>query len=66
MPNDKMLCPDCGVEMNLHAEKLIYGDLQYGQESIDPDLGGVLEETHACPECGRSASRQVGRWNKGR
>jgi len=59
MPKEKMMCPDCGVEMNLHAEKLNYGDQQYGPESVDTDLGGVLEETHACPACGCSASRHV-------
>ena len=24
--NDKMICPDCGAEMNHHADKLVYED----------------------------------------
>ena len=51
-----MVCPRCGGEMNHHAEKLVLptgpGDV------VDPVLGGVVEETHACPACGTGASRR--------
>ena len=51
----KMICPDCGAEMNHHAMKIDYG-------VDDPSLvnsvfGGVLKETHTCPECGRTELR---------
>jgi predicted RNA-binding Zn-ribbon protein involved in translation (DUF1610 family) len=48
----KLICADCGAEMNQHAFKVEYGaeDLS----AIDPAFGGVLKEAHACPECGRS------------
>ena len=48
----KMICPDCGAEMNHHAMKIDYGidDL----DIIDPVFGGVLKEAHCCPECGRT------------
>jgi predicted RNA-binding Zn-ribbon protein involved in translation (DUF1610 family) len=51
----KMICPDCGVEMNYHADKIDYGitDPKHG----DPDFGGVLEEAHTCPECGKTHLR---------
>jgi ribosomal protein S27AE len=48
-----MQCPKCGGTMNHHGEKVVYGT--GGQ--ADPELGGVLEELHACPRCGYVASR---------
>jgi predicted RNA-binding Zn-ribbon protein involved in translation (DUF1610 family) len=56
---DKMVCPDCGVEMNLHAEKVEYTDAGADAEGFDPALGGVLRECHACPDCGRTQSRRA-------
>jgi ribosomal protein S27AE len=50
---DKMKCPDCGAEMNHHADKLVY-EAAPGEES---DEGGVILESHTCPGCGRSATR---------
>jgi ribosomal protein S27AE len=57
-----MICPDCGVEMNHHADKIDYAvaaaAVDVAQESaIDPVLGGVLEEAHSCPECGKTQLR---------
>ena len=54
----KMVCPDCGVEMNLHAEKVAYADAAPDAEGFDPDLGGVVEEFHTCPECGQTLARR--------
>lgn len=51
----KMICPDCGAEMNLHAMKVDYGSED--ESIIDPAFGGVLQETHYCPECGRTEMR---------
>jgi hypothetical protein len=42
--------------MNRHAEKLVYSD---HAEWIDPALGGLIEETHACPRCGNVESRRL-------
>ena len=46
--SEKIICADCGVEMNHHAMKIDYsvGD-------------GVVQKVHTCPECGRSELRQV-------
>jgi ribosomal protein S27AE len=57
---EKMVCPDCGVEMNQHAEKVAYTDTAAEAEGFDPDLGGVLEEFHTCPHCGRTHARRAG------
>ncbi|HYY56662.1 MAG TPA: hypothetical protein VE842_04975 [Pyrinomonadaceae bacterium] len=52
---NKMLCPDCGAQMNHHADKIDCStDVP---EEIDVDLGGALEGVHVCPECGKTALR---------
>lgn len=59
MPDtNKMLCPNCGIEMNYHAEKLDYPVAFTNPEVVDPDLGGVLEEVHTCPRCGKMGTRR--------
>jgi ribosomal protein S27AE len=50
----KLRCSKCGTEMNRHAEKLVYSDAS----PADSALGGVIEETHACPRCGNVESRR--------
>jgi len=50
---DKMNCPDCGAEMNHHADKLVY-DAAPGE---DADEDGRILEAHTCPDCGHSATR---------
>ena len=52
---NKMICPDCGGEMNYHADKI--GSSTDVAEEIDADLGGALEEAHVCPGCGKTALR---------
>lgn len=54
----KMICPDCGVEMNYHAEKIDYTAALEEPDEVDADLGGVLEEVHSCPVCGRTHTRR--------
>ena len=54
MSKAKMICPDCGVEMNLHAEKIDYSS---ETAQIDPIFGGVVEEAHTCPHCGKTLLR---------
>ena len=56
---EKMLCPDCGVEMNHHATKIDYTAALDEEESFDTDLGGVLEEAHTCPSCGQTHLRRA-------
>ena len=56
----KMVCPDCGVEMNRHAEKVDYTAGAPGEEGFDPALGGLVEEFHTCPHCGRTRTRPAG------
>jgi ribosomal protein S27AE len=54
----KMRCPRCGTAMNAHAEKLmVTGDA--GAPGFDPALGGVVDETNACPGCGNVETRRV-------
>ena len=57
MKEAKMICAKCGAEMNHHANKVDY-DVDDAL-SIDPAFDGVVEEVHACPNCGYIASRQV-------
>jgi predicted RNA-binding Zn-ribbon protein involved in translation (DUF1610 family) len=55
----KMVCPDCGVEMNRHAEKVDYTAEPAEADTPDPDFGGLLEEFHTCPSCGRTYTRRA-------
>jgi hypothetical protein len=52
-----MICPECEVEMNHHAEKIDYAAALEEPTAIDPAFGGVLQEVHTCPECGRTMTR---------
>ena len=59
MPDqDKMTCPDCGTEMNHHADKLDYGATagDSSEASDEPD-GAVVIEAHTCPGCGHAETR---------
>jgi ribosomal protein S27AE len=51
-----MICPVCGVAMNHHADKVDYNAAAQ-DAALDPDFGGVIEEAHTCPECGRTYTR---------
>lgn len=55
MSETKLICPNCGAEMNQHAVKVDYSMQDIAE--IDPDFGGVLEEVHTCPACGRTELR---------
>jgi predicted RNA-binding Zn-ribbon protein involved in translation (DUF1610 family) len=53
-----MICPDCGIAMNHHADK-VRKETGPGDEWVfDSGLGGVIEELHTCPQCGQSQSRR--------
>jgi ribosomal protein S27AE len=55
----KMICSSCGVEMNYHADKLDYNAALTEPNKIDPELGGILDEVHTCPKCGRTDVRKT-------
>ena len=52
-----MTCPGCGEAMNHHARKRVQTVEPLEAALVDPDLGGVIHEAHACPGCGHAASR---------
>ncbi len=54
-----MICPECGDEMNHHADKLVYPTNPAEIQRNHAVLGGILEETHACPGCGAVESRRA-------
>lgn len=56
----KMICPKCDAEMNHHADKLIDPVKPEDLRQVNPALGGIIEETHCCPQCGDVASRRAG------
>ena len=56
MSRPKMICPNCGAEMNHHAMKIDYSIDD--PALIDPAFGGVVQEAHTCPECGRCELRR--------
>jgi ribosomal protein S27AE len=55
--NTKMICPKCGAEMNHHADKLVDPVKPEDLKHVNPSLGGVVKEMHACPKCGAVESR---------
>ena len=56
---DKIPCPMCGMPMNHHADKLDHGAAAGEHHAVDPDLGGVVQETHSCSNCGYVLFRRV-------
>jgi ribosomal protein S27AE len=55
---NNMKCEECGVDMNHHADKIDYtGGIA---EGVNLELGGVLQEVHTCPGCGKTAIRPAG------
>jgi predicted RNA-binding Zn-ribbon protein involved in translation (DUF1610 family) len=58
-----MMCTSCGIPMNHHAEKLVEPTSAAEAKKLDPILGGLIEEVHTCPGCGRVASRHA-EWNQ--
>jgi ribosomal protein S27AE len=56
-----MICPDCGVPMNHHADKLRKETHSDDASAFDSTLGGVIEEFHTCPQCGKTESRRASR-----
>ena len=57
MSNPKMICPECGAEMNHHAMKIDYSVDE--PALIDPAFEGAVEEVHTCPACGHVSLRKA-------
>ena len=55
--SERMNCARCGAVMNYHADKVRYFNEGDDTLSADSETGGFIEEIHACPRCGASASR---------
>jgi hypothetical protein len=56
---DAIICPQCKIAMNYHAEKIDYAAALTEPDAADPDLGGILEEVHTCPKCGGIETRRA-------
>jgi len=56
---EKVICPRCGTPMNHHADKLVETSSPRDVGDVNPDLGGVVEETHGCPKCGNVEFRRA-------
>ena len=56
---EKMLCPECGVELNHHADKVDFTAGLAKPEAVDPDFGGIVQEAHTCAECGTTMLREA-------
>ena len=57
MNENKLNCPECGAEMNHHADKLVYDCAPDDEGATEADAGALILEAHACPACGHSATR---------
>jgi hypothetical protein len=57
MAKQKMICPKCGEEMNHHADKLVDPVSPEQARTVNPAMGGMIEEVHCCPSCGAVESR---------
>ena len=55
---EKMTCPDCGVELNQHAAKLVASMNAQETAQTDLALGPLTQEAYNCPQCGKCASRR--------
>jgi ribosomal protein S27AE len=51
MSQPRMICPQCGAEMNHHAMKIDYS--VDNPASVNEVFEGAVEEVHTCPRCGR-------------
>ena len=46
--------------MNHHADKLVEPTTRAELDQVNAALGGIVEEAHACPDCGNVESRRPG------
>lgn len=50
--NEKNYCPNCGVVMNHHADKINEVILLQAAKAIGSDFNGAIEAVCACQMCG--------------
>ena len=50
-----LIC-ECGAVMNHHADKVDYSVEDPADDAV---FGGVLEEVHTCPTCGKVQLRRA-------
>jgi hypothetical protein len=55
----KLRCPECGAEMNHHADKPDYAAALADAGSVDPAIGAVVDEVHTCGACRLTVTRRV-------
>lgn len=53
----RMICPQCGDEMNHHADKMVQSSGTPGSGADDHFEGGTITEFHTCANCGAGATR---------
>ena len=58
MSGPSMKCPQCGIEMNHQADKLVHPVTREEAASMTPALDGVIEAVFACRGCGWIDSRR--------
>lgn len=52
---DKMNCPNCGAEMNHHADKFVHDSAPGDEDAAEANV--FILEAHTCPACGHYATR---------
>ncbi|HEU4388858.1 MAG TPA: hypothetical protein VFV34_13735 [Blastocatellia bacterium] len=51
-----MKCPDCGIDMNHHADKIDYSTAD--AQNHHTGTGGVIQQVHTCPGCRETVMRR--------
>jgi hypothetical protein len=54
-----MICPDCGRQMNFHAEKINQSASGSRHSGSGAEFHEVVDEIHACPACATIATRRA-------
>jgi hypothetical protein len=49
-----MICADCGIPMNHHAEKPLRSLRTDEYPELDAIFGGAVVSIHSCPGCGKT------------
>ncbi len=57
MAREKMICQECNMELNHHAEKLVEPVTREQAAKVDAAFGALVEEMHSCPGCGITETR---------
>ena len=58
MNREPMMCPQCGIPMNRHADKPSEPRDAAEARQVETGLGVMIEAAHTCPGCGLNASRR--------